>query len=140
MKKVTGLSFRGYKERNELFPEKDQSTFYDVNKEYIMKGLKPGGALPWNRMTTRAVVNSSQHVTPEETYDHMKAIETKTHKMKPRSIALTNFGKTSARNDMLYRTTDGFQNVILENTRSDREVEIQARKEQHKRYLDLSTM
>ena len=105
-----------------------------------MKGLKPGVALPWNRMTTRAVVNSSQHVTPEETYDHMKAIETKTHKMKPRSIALTNFGKTSARNDMLYRTTDGFQNVILENTRSDREVEIQARKEQHKRYLDLSTM
>ena len=57
VKKVTGLNFYGYKERTELFPETDQATFYEPNKEYTMRGLKHS-ALPWRRMTQRPVVNS----------------------------------------------------------------------------------
>ena len=50
VKKVTGLQFKGYEKRGPLFPEQDQATFYDTNKEFIMKGLK-SHALPWKKMT-----------------------------------------------------------------------------------------
>ena len=99
---MTGLSFRGYKERDALFPEKEQTTFYDPNKEYIMKSLNPGH-LPWNRMTNRPVVDSVQNETPEESYDHMKAVAVKTGTLKPRSVALSNFSKVKGRDDKLWR-------------------------------------
>jgi len=43
-----------------------------------MKGLKVGGALPWNRMANKTTVNSTDHEMPEDSYDIMKAIEVKT--------------------------------------------------------------
>ena len=110
MKKVTGLSFYGYKERTGLFPEQDQATFYDANKEFTMRGLKCG-ALPWKKMTNRPVVNQSQPDQPEDSYDQMKATEIKTLRNKPRSVALANFGKTQARDDKLLRTNDAYANV-----------------------------
>jgi len=67
----------------------------------------------------------------------MKATEIKTQRNKPRSIALADFGKQQARDDKLLRTNDAFANVELENTKEEREIEIQARKEQHKKYLDI---
>ena len=88
-----------------------------------MKGLK-AGALPWNRMTHRPVVSPHMNETPEESYDHMKAIDVKTHRNKPRSVALSDFTKTKSRDDMLITTTDAYANVILENSKEDREVEI----------------
>lgn len=78
VKKVTGLNFAGYKRRESLFPKTDQSLFYDANKEVTMKGLKPGGALPWKRMANRTTAASIDHETPEDSYDIMKAIEVKT--------------------------------------------------------------
>lgn len=60
VKKVTGLNFYGYKERTDLFPEQDQATFYEANKEVTMRGLKHG-ALPWRRMTKRQVVDPKLH-------------------------------------------------------------------------------
>jgi hypothetical protein len=139
VKRVTGLNFKGYKERTNLFPEAESSTFYNANKEVTMKKLA-GGNLPWNRMTNRAVASPHQNETAEDSYDHMRAIETKTTKTKPRSIALSNFGKTSARDDLMLKQSDAYANVLLENTKEEREVEIAARKEQHKRYLDLGGM
>lgn len=135
-KRVTGLNFYGYKERTSFFPETDQATFYDANKEITMRGLK-AGTLPWNRMTKRPVVNSIDHMTPEDSYDHMKATEIKTLRTKPRSIALADFSKQKSRDDKLLRTNDAYANVELENSREQRELQIQARKEQHKRYLDI---
>ena len=43
---------------------------------------------------------------------------------KPRAVTLSNFGKQKARDDMLFKTSDAFANVLLENTREEREVEI----------------
>ena len=74
VKRVTGLSFRGYKQRDSLFPEGDQATFYDANKEVTMKGLKLG-TLPWRKMTERPAAMPLKNETPEDSYDHMKAIE-----------------------------------------------------------------
>ena len=99
VRKVTGLNFEGYQKRASIFPKTDQSIFYDSNKEITMKGLTAGGALPWKRMTNRTVVNSVDHALPEDSYDIMKAIEAKTHRMKPRSIALANFKATTARDE-----------------------------------------
>ena len=98
-----------------------------------MKGLKTG-ALPWNRMTNKTTVSSVQHETPEDSYDIIKAIEAKNKKMKPRSIALADFGRTSPRDDLLLKTSDAYVNVQLENTKEEREIEIQARKDQRTRY------
>ena len=44
-----------------------------------------------------------QHLneTPDESYDHMKAVEVKTTRNKPRSVALADFSKTKARDTML---------------------------------------
>lgn len=89
-----------------------------------MKGLKVGGALPWNRMANKTTVNSTDHEMPEDSYDIMKAIEVKTQKMKPRQIVLADFGRTTARDEKLLNTTDAYTNVKLENTRSDRELDL----------------
>ena len=88
-----------------------------------MKGLKVG-ALPWKKMTNRPVVSPKMNETPEESYDIMKAVEVKTHRNKPRSVALADFAKTKSRDEMLLTQTDAFANVALENTKEEREVEI----------------
>ena len=70
----------------------------------------------------------------------MKATEIKTQRNKPRSVALSNFNKQQARDDKLFRTNDAYANVELENTKEERELEIQARKEQHKKYLSIGSI
>lgn len=140
VKKVTGVSFQGYDKRGNLFPEKDQATFYDVNKEVTMKGLKAGGALPWKKMTQRPANSSVISETPEDSYDYAKAMDIKTTKAKPRQIMLTNMGKISGRDDLMLKTSDAFHNVQMENSKEDRELEIQAKKEQHKKYLNIGMM
>ena len=47
----------------------------------------------------------------------MKATEVKTHRMKPRSIALADFKNTTARDNQLLKTSDAYTNVLLENTK-----------------------
>ena len=101
-----------------------------------MKGLTAGGALPWKRMTNRTVVNSVDHAMPEDSYDIMKAIEAKTHRMKPRSIALANFKTTTARDEKLLKTSDAYVNVLLENTREERENEILERRQRRLQELN----
>lgn len=77
VKKVTGLNFKGYKERTGLFPEKDIATFYNANKEATMKGLT-SHALPWQKMTAKEAADIIINETPEDSYDQMKATETQT--------------------------------------------------------------
>ena len=93
-----------------------------------MKGVGVGGALPWRKMTNRTACNSVDHSTPEDSYDIMKAVEVKTHRMKPRSIALADFKNTTARDNKLLNLTDSYTNVLLENTKGQREIEILARR------------
>jgi len=134
VKKVTGLSFQGYDKRGGLFPEQDIATFYDSNKEATMKGLR-AGALPWRKMTSKPTSMTVTTETPENCYDYGKAIEVKTTRTKPRLIGLANFSKQTARDDMLLKTSDAYSNVLLENSKDERETEIEAKKESQKRYL-----
>lgn len=139
VKKVTGLSFQGYDKRGELFETGDITTFYDTNKEMTMKGLNRH-ALPWQKMTRKPVATTIDPDQPEDCYDYSKAIEVKTTRTKPRLIGLSNFGKQKARDDKLFKTTDAYQNVLLENTKDERELEIEAKKESQKRYLDAGML
>lgn len=93
-----------------------------------MKGLQTG-TLPWQRMTQKLAASQVTTETPEDCYDYEKAIEVKTTRNKPRSVALSNFSKQKARDDMLLMTSDAYCNVLLENTKEDRELEIEARRE-----------
>ena len=67
----------------------------------------------------------------------LRAIETKTMKVKPRTVSLADFNKTQARDDKLLRTSEAYANVILENSREEREVEIKANKEIQKKYMNM---
>ena len=104
-----------------------------------MKGLR-SGIVPWKKGQSRKVAQIVTEEQPEDCYDYAKAIEVKTTRTKPRSIALSNFSKQLARDDIMLNTSDAFKNVLLENTKQDRELEIQAKKEQIKRYLNIGMM
>ena len=67
-------------------------------------------------------------------------MDMKTTRNKPRSIALSNFGKERSRDDLLLNTNDAYANVKLENTREERELEIEAKKESQKKYLDIGML
>ena len=139
VKKVTGLSFKGYDKRAPLWNPGEMRTFYDSNKEVTMKGLNRH-ALPWQKMTSKPVSTKVDTEKPEDCYDYAKAIEVKTTKTKPKLVGLSNFGKEKPRDDLLLNTTDGYQNVLLENTKAERELQIEAKKESQKRYLDAGML
>ena len=80
-------------------------------------------------MTSNPVASRVINEAPEDSYDQMKAVESKTMRNKPRSVALTDFVKQQARDEGRMNTTDAYANVKMENTREERELEIQARKE-----------
>ena len=138
-KKAPCLNFKGYMGRRSIWPERDQSTFYDTNKEFTMKKLASNN-VPWGKMTSKSVCKPVDTEMPEHSYDPIKALEVATYGLKPKAINLTNIGKQKARDDIMLKTNDAFANVLLENTKQEREIEIQARREQHRRYLNLDML
>jgi len=58
-------------------------------------------------------------------YDNF--IEANTIKVRPKNIALQNVSKQLPRDEKLYRQDDRWCNIILENTKEERETEMQAR-------------
>ena len=90
-----------------------------------MKKLNKG-ILNWNKKVTgRTPVRVD---VSNETYDYEQAINAIHKNTKPKTRVFTNIKKQTARDDAILNTTDMFKNVHLENTREEREVEIQARK------------
>lgn len=64
--------------------------------------------------------------------DVVAAIDAKTIKTKPKHINLTNFKQTRARDESILKTDDRWQNNQLENTKDEREAELNARATQYK--------
>jgi len=84
------------------------------------------GIMHWNKIVTgRTPVRQP---TSEETYDYEKAISSIHKNNKPKIRVFTDFKKTTARDELLLNTTDNFKNVQLENTKEEREIEIESRK------------
>ena len=61
--------------------------------------------------------------------DYQKAIDASTVKLKPTRINFTNLTKQISRDEMLYRQDDRWSNVVLDNTREEREEAIKKRSE-----------
>jgi hypothetical protein len=59
--------------------------------------------------------------------DYQKAMDASTIKLKPTRINFTNLTKQISRDEMLYRQDDRWSNVVLDNTREEREADIQKR-------------
>ena len=48
--------------------------------------------------------------------------------MKPRLVGLSNFSKETPRDEMLLKVNDAYTNVMLENTKTSRELELKLTK------------
>ena len=59
--------------------------------------------------------------------NYMKAMEASTVKLRPTRITYTNLDKQKARDQVLYRQDDRWSNVMLENSKEERETEMRAR-------------
>ena len=125
-KKIPVRTFGGMKDRQELFPQKESPNYYDSNKEFTMKGLQTG-VVPWKKMKNRAEVVDTK--LPQEspmTCDYKKAIMAKTQRLKPKVASCISFQKQRGRDELLLRQNESYANVLLENTKKERKVEIQA--------------
>lgn len=69
-------------------------------------------------------------VATEPSYNYQKAVDAKTKTTKARTISMSNFGRQSPRDDLMLKQTDMYRNVILENTKEEREMELKAKKAQ----------
>lgn len=137
MRRPTGVVFDAHNLRPNLFPIKDQTTFYDYSKDKVMGRLTRGYSNFKTQKSRESPHGLGLKLEPSDSYDYRNAVEAHTTKTKPKTIALTNFKKQQSRDDKLLRSTDGYANVELENTREERELELQARKEHAKRYHNL---
>ena len=128
------MNFKGYKGRDRLWKEGDSSTFYKDQKEYTMKKLTHG-MVGWDKKGQERTASPMEKYSTS--YDYQEAVNALTVKTKPRTRMLTNLTKQQPRDEMLLNTTDMFANVKLENSKEEREAEIQARKTARNKSLSL---
>ncbi len=62
----------------------------------------------------------------ESCIDVDKSIMAKTERFRPRFVNLTNFKKQQSRDERMIKTSDWQSNILLENTKEERELEIRA--------------
>lgn len=98
------------------------------------------GYIDFNRSVDREPNNGlGMRIIPEMSYNYKNAIEAQTRTTKSRVVALADFERQSPRDDIMLQQTDMLKNVMLENTKEDRELEIKAKKEQTRNYPNLFT-
>jgi len=73
----------------------------------------------------------------ESCIDVEKAVQAKTERFRPRFVNLTNFKKQPARDDKMFTTSDWKTNILLENTKEERELEIKAARSMRKQMTPL---
>lgn len=73
-------------------------------------------------------------LVPETSYDYKKAVEAKTRTTKIRVVSMADFDKCMPRDDILMQQTDMYKNVMLENSKEERELEIKAKRHQTRNY------
>lgn len=132
--KEKAMPFKGYKARDRLWKEGDSSCFYDSKKEAVMKNLSYG--IPdWQKKGMERTPGPTEKYATS--YDYEEAVNALTIKTKPRTRMLTNLTRQLPRDEMLLNTTDMFANVKLENSKDEREAEIQARKTARNKSLSI---
>ena len=125
--------------RGSPFARKDEDTsaFYDADKECVMNRLNT--SVPaMKKMIPHDHPSSVIPVSPDATINYKNAVNTKTTHIKPKILALTNFQKQPGRDINIY-LNERTKNVILDNTKEQREkARIEAR-ELRKRFPAIQT-
>ena len=115
-------------------PNSVGGSFYESKKETTMQRLNRG-FVDFNKSVDREPSKGiGIKVVPEASYDYKKAIEARTRTTKARVVSMADFDKNSPRDDILLQQTDMYKNVMLENTKEERELEIKARRHQTRNY------
>jgi len=108
--------------------------FYDYSKKMTMGRLDQGSVDFTKSIDREPKPGIGIKVSPEASYDYSKAVIAKTRTSKPRVLSMADFGRTSPRDDIMLKQTDAYKNVMLENTKEDRELELRAKKMQSRQY------
>lgn len=108
--------------------------FYSPNKDPILQRLDVG-SVNFNKSIDREPVRGiGMKIQREDSIDYKKAVEARTKTTKKRVLSMAMFDKNMPRDDIMLQTTDMYKNVLLENTRDERELKLRARKEQSRNY------
>jgi len=78
-----------------------------------------------------AAINASKMENSCINYDNLIMAS---NKVKPKNISLQSVSKQLPRDEKLYRQDDRWSNIMLENTKEEREIEIQARTQQNRKF------
>lgn len=129
-KRVPGVSFKHSTARGELYkPSKDNnSNFYTPQKENTMGRLDKGVASFAKSPDREPKGGLGMRASPETSYNYTNAIEAKTKTTRSRVTSLTNFGKEPARDDLMMRQTEAYRLIKLDNSKEERQLELNARK------------
>jgi hypothetical protein len=73
----------------------------------------------------------------ESCLDIDKSVQAKTERFRPRVVNLTNFRKQQPRDERMMKTSDWQTNILLENTKEERELEIKAARSMSKQMTPL---
>lgn len=129
--RVPGFSFSNHKARPEkLFGNTEISSFYDSKIALTVPRLDAG--VP-KLQTMQPRRNSTQLKMPlVSCVDIEKVVEAKTFKLRPKQVNLTMMKSTRARDESILKTDDRWYNNQLENTKEQRQMEIEARASQYR--------
>ena len=118
-----------------LFGIMEPNPTYDFNKDKVMPSLTKG-ILSMGKGLSRDVPATTEAVFQPEVscIDTKKVIEASTRSTKPREPTLTDISKRRPRDELLYVQDDRKVNIALENTKEERERQMQARQKSNRKY------
>lgn len=129
-KRIPNVTFKKSTARGS-FMSVDNSTgaeFYSPNKDNVLQRVDRGHVDFTKSIDREPVPGIGMKIHREDSIDYKKAIEARTRTIKKREISLAMFDKNCPRDDIMLQTTDMYKNVLLENSKHERELELQARK------------
>ena len=133
VKRVTQFSMTKQLDRPALlFGSTHSGTFYDSSKEKVMPRLNAGIPNMAKLQPRKDDVAVKAAKTDFSCINYDNLVSANTIKVRPKNIALQNLSKQLPRDELLYRQDDRWCNVLLENTKEERAVEIQARTQQNR--------
>jgi hypothetical protein len=130
--RVPGFSMTGMLKRQDLFGKSESGSFYDA-KHSLTKARLDAGMVDIKRMKDRKGSTLQESGAQNLSCVNMdRAIDARTTTIKPRAVNLTFMRTTAARDDSMFKQGDRMENIHLENTKSERELELKARASAYK--------
>ena len=147
-KHIRNISFAKCTQRNlrqTLFPFEGYTGEYDRYVECKDKTMKNLNSVAISMSKSVGRVDYRSHIPKKavtnESYDHVKVILAKNDMTngKKRLVTLSNMSNTLSRDDKMYTTTDFLANINMDNTREERQGELDRKNEDRLMRMRLHT-